>query len=99
MIREFGANREITLDNWKPSGRSSTPPTEISPKQVRNARCKRKALLLIYVFQSGIVEDNVRKPYEGKYLGYAISFPGSDTARPVEYRVDEVFLRNDLDEE
>lgn len=90
---------ELTLKNWKPSRRSSTPPTETSPKQVRNARNKKKALLLIYIFQSGTVEGNIKKPYDGKYLGYAISFPGSDTARPVEYRVDEVFLRNDLDEE
>lgn len=90
---------KLTLANWKPSGRSQTPPTETSPKQVRNARSKKKALLLIYVFQSGIIEDNVRKPYTSKYLGYAISFPGSNTARPVEYRVDEVYLRNDFDEE
>lgn len=90
---------ELTLENWKPSGRSSIPPTETSPKQVRNARNKKKALLLIYIFQSGTLDGNNRKPYDGKYLGYAISFPGSDTARPVEYRVDEVFLRNDLDEE
>ena len=68
-------------------------------RQIRNARSKTKALLMIYVFQSGIIENGVRKPYDNKYLGYAISFPGSDTARPVEYRVDEVFLRNDLDEE
>lgn len=90
---------EMTLANWKPSGRSSSQPTETSPKQVRNARSKKKALLLIYVFQSGTSEGNVRSPYDDRYLGYAISFPGSDTARPVEYRVDEVFLRNDLDEE
>lgn len=90
---------ELTRKHWKPSGKSSIPPTEISPKQVRNARNKKKALLLIYIFKSGTVEGNNRKPYDGKYLGYAISFPGSDTARPVEYRVDEVFLRNDLDEE
>lgn len=89
----------LTLKNWKPNGRSKNPPKETSPKQVRNARNKRKALLLIYVFQSGIIEDNVRKPYADKYLGYAISFPGSDTARSVEYRVDEVYLRNDFDEE
>ena len=89
----------LTIENWKPSGRSTTPPTEPSPKQIRYARSKTKALLMIYIFQSGIIENNVRKAYDNKYLGYAISFPGSDTARPVEYRVDEVFLRNDLDEE
>lgn len=90
---------KLTLNNWKPSGRSPSLPTKASPKQVRNARNKNKALLLIYVFKSGIEEGGVRKPYEGKYLGYAISFPRSDTARPVKYVVDEVFLRNDLDEE
>ena len=87
---------QMTLENWKPSGRSSEPPTETSPKQVRNARDKKKALLLIYVFQSGTERQ---QPYEDIYLGYAISFPGSANARPVEYRVDEVFLRNDIDEE
>lgn len=90
---------ELTLANWKQSKRSPNPPTETSPKQVRNARDKKKALLLIYIFQSGTIEGSNRKPYDGKYLGYAISFPGSDTARSVEYRVDEVYLRNDLDEE
>ena len=69
------------------------------PTQSSEASNKKKALLLIYVFQSGTAEGNSRKPYDEKYLGYAISFPGSNTARPVEYRVDEVFLRNDLDEE
>lgn len=90
---------KLTRENWKPSARSSIPPTETSPKQVRNARNKKKGLLLIYIFQSGTLDGGNRKPYNGKYLGYAISFPGSDTARPVEYRVDEVYLRNDLDEE
>lgn len=88
-----------TIEAWKPTRRSSTPPTEASPKQIRCARNKRKALLMIYVFQSGVIENNERKPYDSKYLGYAISFPGSDTAHEVEYRVDEVFLRNDFDEE
>lgn len=59
---------ELTLENWKPSGRSSTPPTETSPKQVRNARNKKKALLLIYIFQSGTLDGNNRKPYDGKYF-------------------------------
>lgn len=90
---------KMTLMNWKPSRRSSVSPTEASPKQIRNVRSKTKALLLIYLFQSGTVENGTREPYDDKYLGYAISFPGSDTARSVEYRVDEVFLRNELDEE
>ena len=91
---------QLTRDSWKPTGRNNIPPTEASPKQVRMVRSKKKALLMIYIFQSGIItEGKLRKPYDSKYLGYAISFPGSDTARPVEYRVDEVYLRNDFDEE
>lgn len=88
-----------TLENWRPSRRSTIPPTEPSPVWIRKCRDKKKALLLIYPFQSGTIEDNTRKPYANKYLGYAISFPDSDTARPVEYKVDEVYLRNYLDEE
>jgi hypothetical protein len=51
------------------------------------------------VFKSGKSENNIRTAYNDVYLGYAISFPGSDTATPVEYKVDEVYLRNDFDEE
>lgn len=87
---------QLTIDNWKPIGRSQNPPTKMSPKQVRNARSAKKGLLLIYIFQSGEI---VGQPYSNKYLGYAISFPGSKNIRPVEYRVDEVYLRNDFDEE
>ncbi len=87
---------QLTIDNWKPIGRSQNPPTKMSPKQVRNARSAKKGLLLIYIFLSGEI---VGQPYSNKYLGYAISFPGSKNIRPVEYRVDEVYLRNDFDEE
>ena len=37
--------------------------------------------------------------YDDIYVGYAISFPDSSTARPIEYKVDEVYLRNDFDED
>ena len=87
-----------TLENWKPDGRSKTPPKEPSPKQIRNVRDNTKGLLLIYIFQSGAIE-NERIPYDEKYLGYAISFPGSKSAKAIKYRVDEVYLRNDFDEE
>lgn len=85
----------ITQLNWKPDGRSSTMPKEPSPKYIRQCREKTKGLLLIYTFESGPSED---QPYNDKYLGYAISFPDSDTAKPVEYKVDEVYLRNGTDD-
>ena len=51
---------------------------------------------MIYLFKSGKVVDNTKCEYDDTYLGYAISFPESDTARPVKYKVDEVYLRNDF---
>ena len=55
---------------------------------------------MIYTFESGKLDADgkIAEKYDNKYLGYAISFPDSDTAKPVEYKVDEVFLRNELDE-
>lgn len=86
-----------TISHWQPKGRSVVCPKEASPVWIRRCRDKRKGLLLIYLFKSG--DADTRSAYDDVYLGYAISFPGSDTARPVEYKVDEVYLRNDFDEE
>ena len=91
---------EETFAHWKLTGRYQEQPKEPSPVWIRNCRDKKRGLLLIYIFQSGkIVNNNIREPYDEKYLGYAISFPGSSTARPVEYKVDEVYLRNVSDDE
>ena len=89
-----------TIANWTPDGRSPTQPKEASPKYIRQCRKKTNALLLIYTFESGKLDSDgkIIERYDNKYLGYAISFPDSDTAKPVEYKVDEVFLRNELDE-
>lgn len=86
-----------TIENWKPSGRSAVPPTEPSPVWIRKCRDKKNGLLMIYLFRSGKSDRTVY--YDDVYLGYAISFPESDTAREVEYKVDEVYLRNEIDEE
>ena len=88
-----------TIAHWRPNARSAVPPKEASPVWIRKCRDKTNALLMIYLFRSGKTLNNVRKAYDDIYLGYAISFPDSETARPVEYKVDEVYLRNDFDEE
>lgn len=91
---------EMTLKNWKPNGRSTIPPTEPSPVWVRRCRNKSNGLLMIYLFNSGVIEENGSKTvYDDVYLGYAISFPDSINARPVEYKVDEVYLRYNTDDE
>ena len=87
---------EGTINSWKPNKRSTTPPTEPSPVWIRKCRDKKNGLLMIYLFKSG---KSDRTAYDDIYLGYAISFPESATARPVEYKVDEVYLRNEFDEE
>ena len=88
-----------TIAHWRPNARSAVPPKEASPVWIRKCRDKTNALLMIYLFKSGKTVNNARKAYDDIYLGYAISFPDSETARPVEYKVDEVYLRNDFDEE
>ena len=86
-----------TIAHWTPSGRSTNPPSTPSPVWIRKCRSKKKGLLMIYLFESGKSDRSVT--YDDVYLGYAISFPDSSTARPVEYKVDEVYLRNNFDEE
>lgn len=90
----------ITINNWKPDLRSPKTPTDPSPKYIRQCRDKTNGLLLIYTLESGLLDEKGEKKtvYSDKYLGYAISFPTSDTAKPVEYKVDEVYLRNGTDE-
>lgn len=95
-IEERKKALDETISHWKPTGRSNEEPKEPSPVWIRRCRDKAKALLMIYVFRSG---ENPQKKYDDIYVGYAISFPDSKTARPIEYKVDEVYLRNDLDED
>ena len=97
---EYAKAKEQTIKKWKPNARSKTPPNEPSPVEVRKFRKKTNGLLMIYIFRSGLTdEDNIKCVYDDIYLGYAISFPDSDSSRPVEYKVDEVYLRNNKDDE
>lgn len=98
--REKEEALRLTQLYWRPVGRSQTKPTEPSPIYIRKCREKTNGLLLIYTFESGELYENGKRKttYNDQYLGYAISFPDSDTAKPVEYKVDEVYLRNGFDE-
>lgn len=98
--REYREALRMTQSNWSPTKRSKTMPTEPSPVNVRKCRDVKKALLMIYIFQSGNIDDKDNPMvYDQKYLGYAISFPDSRTAAEIEYKVDEVYLRNDVNDE
>lgn len=75
---------------------------EPSGRFVRMNRNKKNALLLIYVLKSGIdgkEEGQVPTVYDDTYVGYAISFPASPTAKEVEYKVDEVYMENSVKDE
>ena len=72
--------------------RNKTEPTKPGQKYIRINRKPQNALLIIQVFNSGPSVDE--PPYEQLYLGYAISFPKSDVAKEVTYKVDETFIEN-----
>lgn len=83
-----------TIEN--PSKRTKGVPSTPSPIWVRRNRKPQNGLLLIYCFNSGPNQDT---PYNQKYIGFAFSFPESNTAKPVKYKVDEVYRRNHYDED
>lgn len=57
-----------------------------SGSAIRAVRGRENGLLLIYVFRSGTIgRSKSRNPYDEIYVGYALSFPKSSTAVPVEY--------------
>lgn len=93
--QEYEMAMKRTIDNWKANEKNNNQPKNPSPVWIRKCQDKKKGLLLIYVFQSGVKD---KETYKNIYVGYAIGFPYSDTARSIEYKVDEVYLRNNLDE-
>lgn len=68
-------------------------PTSPYPGAIRKVRPSKRALLLIYPFKSGKEKGEL---YPETYIGYAISWPASKTAKSVEYKVDEVYARNEI---
>ena len=62
----------------------------------RYIRPKERGLLLIYLIHG---EDSDGKRYGGPkdpVVGFAVSFPGSSTAKPIEYLVNTVYAYEDL---
>ena len=66
-----------------------------SPDAIRHARPKERGLLLIYL-PTG--KEETGKSYGGKdheIVGWAISFPDSQTAQPIEYLANSVYQTED----
>ena len=82
--------REETERLWRESTRknkSEEPPTELAGRAIRIVRQKTRGLLIIYPLdgtKAGLASDP-------PVMGIALSFPKSNTAREIEYRVNNVF--------
>jgi len=82
---------DLTVNYWKHSDRknkSENPPIRPGGMAVRRCRQKQKGLLIIYPLLN--LESTASKSLE-PILGFAISFPKSDTAKEISYTVNNVF--------
>lgn len=87
---EWDRALERTIANWtvdKRKNKSPDPPTVPSGRGIRSARPKARGLLLLYPLDG----RSARTPDAEPVIGMAISFPESDTAKSIEYTVNNVF--------
>jgi hypothetical protein len=87
---EMNLALERTVAEWSTSRRKNKPkepPTTRSGKGIRSARPKERGLLLIYPLDGLIAKTANAHPV----IGIAVSFPESDTAKAIEYTVNNVF--------
>jgi hypothetical protein len=86
---EYDAAVTLTANMWADSPRkdlnAKEAPTEPAGVACRKVRAKERGVLLLYPL------DPARGPAEktegAPYVGFALSFPGSDRAKPVDYQV------------
>ncbi|QSX74604.1 Z1 domain-containing protein [Lysobacter arenosi] len=71
------------------------PPDNAGGREIRAVRGKNNGLLLLYPLNSA--ELGSPQPERGVVMGLAISFPASDTAKEITYRVNKVYGREDDD--
>lgn len=68
------------------------PPTQPSGLFERKRRSVDEGLLILYPLSSGGWREEAGS--EDPFVGFAVSFPESERARPLEYQVNSVFLRD-----
>jgi hypothetical protein len=82
---------ELTIQYWEKSERknkSDNPPSIPGGTAVRRCRSKKKGLLILYPLLN--MDSTASKSAE-PIMGFAISFPKSDTAKEISYTVNNVF--------
>jgi len=80
-----------TIKNWENSsrvGKRDLPPTGPSAVAERGVRSRKRGFLMIYPLSRQSTELN---PPDSPYVGMAVSFPWSDNAPAVDYRVNEIY--------
>jgi hypothetical protein len=87
---EIAIALEQTEADWRGSKRkhkSEDPPTSPSGSAVRRVRDKRRAVLILYPLDGADARTGTEP-----VIGIAVSFPTSDTAKPISYTVNNTFL-------
>jgi hypothetical protein len=88
---EWDSALDLTVQYWERSERknkSENPPTTPGGTGVRRCRPKKKGLLILYPLLN--MDSTATKSAE-PIMGFAISFPRSDTAKEISYTVNNVF--------
>jgi hypothetical protein len=94
---ELERARIMTLARWEalPDQQRGERPSQPGGRQIRTSRSKTKGLLLLYPLDP----LHAGQPrIATTVMGMAISFPRSDTARDIEYTVNNVFMQQGDDE-
>lgn len=90
-----------TLSEWKPDPARNriTPPTRPSGKKIRDVRglgkdgikaAPERGVLLLYPLAPEIEDKSIAKSWSEPIMAFAISFPSSNSAVKVEYKVDHL---------
>lgn len=66
-----------------------------SGKAIRSARPKERGLLLVYLLTGKDVHSRTYGGADQEIVGWAISFPESQTAQPIEYWVNPIYQNED----
>lgn len=80
----------LTREQWSQKQDSRREPDRPSGPFIRQVRPSKRGLLLIYLLDPANIDAEsafATRPF----VGYAVSFPGSDSARAVEYVVNNVY--------
>ena len=89
---------ELTLAEWQPdvARNRTTPPTRPSGKKLREVKAlvegaAAPGLLLVYPLSPAGAKGFVPEGWNTPVIGFAVSFPSSDSGVVVEYKVDHLY--------